>query len=142
MKLHPIFKACCRKHHPIYALDKPFRCGDYIYATDGSICVRCPAGRLGVAEVSATPNPGELNWSRHIWAQRPIVFHRAKPQGPRSIAVPGQAHGIRRRYLRLLQRYRARIYVAVKGLHPMYFELPGTDVDGLVMPMVWKERAR
>jgi hypothetical protein len=171
MTLHPIFKECCGTNAR-YALDKPFRRGDKVYATDGAIIVRCPAEGLRIQEVVGVPPPELLDWTRARWASTALTLPKVKAsvkiecencKGRRTvyvgfakqrkcpdckgtgqvdwdedpIKIPKTRYRLRRRYVHLLQRFGARVYAAATctDLHPLYFEIPGTGVDGMVMPM-------
>lgn len=58
-ELHPIFKECCGDGRGKYDLRKPFARDGYWCATDGRICVRCPAGDATI-EVGKGPDLAEV----------------------------------------------------------------------------------
>ncbi len=64
MKLHPIFDDCCHKGEPSrYAIDRPFRDGEYVCATDGRIVVRLHDPANEYPSDAKGPPVGSLPWS-------------------------------------------------------------------------------
>lgn len=79
--LHPIFLDCCAADNSRYAIDAPFRDGPYIYATDGTICVR--QRNPTPLNTDRTPQPGVLFGRFAQWADlqpHPLPHIRMTPR--------------------------------------------------------------
>ena len=64
MKLPPIFDDCCHKGEPSrYAIDRPFRDGEYICATDGRVVVRLHDPANEYPSDAKGPPVHDLGWS-------------------------------------------------------------------------------
>ncbi len=62
MSLHPIFNECCDPKSP-YDIKEPFRIREYVYATDGRICVRVRLDDPSIGTPLRIPPANILDWT-------------------------------------------------------------------------------
>jgi hypothetical protein len=72
-KCQVTLESFCDKDSSYYNIDLPFRCGDWIYATDGHICVRVPWREYsGTLSDGRIPDTSILKWSSEVeWGPVP-----------------------------------------------------------------------
>ena len=70
-KIHPILTAICRPDDK-FCLDNPFRIGDFVYASNGKIAIRCPyVDGMVIPARSNKPVPpitSKIDWDRDHYA--------------------------------------------------------------------------
>lgn len=163
MKLHPIFQDCCAKADVRYRLSSPFRRGQWLYATDGRIAVRCDYDSLDAIDVpifdgdkANTPPvedvmselPPRVKPWRIPELPHPTIVNCARCRGEGCMECDDEGsdtdHGFDAiafgdywmgpHYATLLQKHNAVIYTPSKAFNPALFVV-GEGVEGVVMPI-------